>query len=114
MLAALLRLCGMNAGDAAHFLGVARPVILQWWEDKGDPPPDEVFTKIYALIDRQEQVAEKIVEYWQDSGEPAELELVVSKTNDEARQAGWPCVAAERAPIAQAQALLVNVKIRLI
>ena len=101
----------MNAGDAATYLGVPRPEVLQWRNGQSEPP-ELVMMKLYELIDRQERASDQIVKYWEDAGRPPEMELVVSKNNDDAQKAGWPCLTAERAPIAMAQALLVNVKIR--
>lgn len=112
MFGALLRLCGLNAGDASYFLGVHRRVILGWLNG-AEEPPAEVHEQLYNLFHRQEEAAEEIIGFWRESGEPDVFELRIPTTNEASQKAGWPCITAQVQPIAMAQATLANVTITL-
>lgn len=112
MFGALLRLCGLNAGDAAHYLGIHRRIILGWLNGSEEPPA-EVYDQLYHLFHRQEEAAEEIIGFWRESGEPDIIELRIPSNNEAAQKAGWPSVTAQVQPIAMAQATLANVKVTL-
>ena len=112
MFGALLRLCGLNAGDASYYLGIHRRVILGWLNGAEDAPA-EACEQLYHLFHRQEEAAEEIIGFWRESGEPEVFELRIPTSNDAAQKAGWPCMAAQIQPIAMAQATLANIKIML-
>ena len=110
MFGALLRLCGLNAGDASYYLGIHRRTILGWLNG-AEEPPAEVYEQLYSLFHRQEEAAEEIIGFWRESGEPEMFELRIPTSNEAAQKAGWPSVMTQVQPIAMAQATLANVKI---
>ena len=108
MFGALVRLCGLSAGQAAIYLGVPRRSVVAWLQDESDPPK-EIFQKLYELHDAQEAEVDRIINGWEAAGRPPQVNYRIAADDAAARAAGWPSVASQMTAVARAQATLTEV-----
>ena len=108
----LLQICGVSAHQAAQFLGVPPRVVLRWVRGVGQPTT-EALTALGGLQARQQDVADAIITSWDEAGRPPSLSITVARDDDEAKEMGWPSLAAQMAPTAIAQAVLGPIRIDL-
>ncbi len=108
----LLQICGMTPHDAALFLSTPPRVIIRWTRGVGQPATEAV-AALGALLARQQEVADAIINSWDEAGRPASLSIAVARDDEEARSMGWPSLAAQIAPTAIAQAVLAPIRINL-
>lgn len=108
----LLQICGLKPHDAAHLLKVPPRVIIRWERGVGAPSA-EAFAALGALQARQQDVADAIITSWDKAGRPGAMSIAIARDDDEAREMGWPSLAAQAAPAAIAQAVLGPVTIQL-
>ena len=110
--AVLLQICGITPHQAAQFLNVPPRVIVRWARSVGQPT-SEAMTKLAGLQARQQDVADVIITSWDKAGRPPSLSITVARDDDEAKEMGWPSLAAQIAPAAIAQAVLGPIQIEL-
>lgn len=108
----MIQICGLSPHQAAHFLEVPPRVVARWTRGVGRP----TVSALAALGDlqaRQQNVADAIISSWDEAGRPASLSIAVARDDDEAKEMGWPSLAAQIAPAAIAQAVLGPISIEL-
>ena len=110
MFGAVLRLCGLTAVTGAHFLGVTRPEVVAWIQEKEAPPPEH-FARLYALFDALEREVDRIIQEWEAAGRPTQIAYPIAANDRRARDAGWPSVAVQMTVAAMAQATLTEVAV---
>ncbi len=108
----MIQMCGLSPHQAAHFLKVPPRVVARWTRGVGRPTAEALAT-LGDLQARQQNVADAIITSWDRAGRPATLAITVARDDDEAREMGWPSLAAQIAPAAIAQAVLGPISIEL-
>lgn len=112
-LRAQLSLCGLSIDAAGQYFDVPRRTVRGWVFNPGTVPP-HIHDALVKLFAEQEEMAEEIVETWEASGRPQRFKFAVSSTDDEAREMGWPCIAAQMVPPAIAQTVIAPAQIEVV
>ena len=107
-----LQICGLSPHQASHFLDVPPRVVARWMRGVGRPTV-EALAALGDLQARQQNVADAIITSWDEAGRPASLAITVARDDDQAREMGWPSLAAQIAPAAIAQTVLGPISIEL-
>lgn len=92
--AVLIRLCGLDADSAAHFLGVRRRAVLNWMKGVGEARP-EVTDALSKLHQQQQKYADDLLEAWDEAGRPPSIAIEICADDEGARARGWPSVGAQ-------------------
>lgn len=90
--------CGLSHREAADFLN-ARIDTVKSWASGRNRAPDGVIAELRGLYRRIERAAAEVLALAAEQ-RPAELTLFLARSDDEARERGWPCRAAQAASLA--------------
>ena len=89
--------CGLSQREAADFLGARLDTVKSWASGRNRAPAGVIaeLRKLHATIERA--AGELVAEV--KKRRPDELALFLARTDDEARDRGWPCIGAMAAAI---------------
>jgi len=108
----MIQVCELSPHQAAHFLDAPPRVVACWTRGVGRPTADALKAP-GDLQASQQNVADVIISSWDKVGRPTSLSITVARDDDQAKEMGWPSLAAQIAPAAIAQAVLGPISIEL-